>query len=71
MERGYTTPDIGEAAVKTAVINQSGAAFVLADHTKFGRVSSITFADLEDACIITDKQNQPEYCRYTAVREAI
>lgn len=71
LERGYTTPDIGEAAVKTAVINQSGAAFILADHTKFGRVSSITFADLEDACIITDKQNQPEYGQHTVVRETV
>ena len=45
-ERGFTTPDIGEAAIKTAAMKQSYISFVLADHTKFGLISSITFAQV-------------------------
>lgn len=37
VERGLTTPDTAEAAVKRALIASSRRAVVLADHTKFGR----------------------------------
>ncbi len=69
LERGFTTPDISEAAVKTAVIKQSADSYVLADHTKFGRISSVTFASLDDACIITDLIEHPIYQQHTVVRE--
>lgn len=67
LERGFTTPDISEAAVKTAVMKQSADAFVLADHSKFGRISSVTFAALNDASIITDRMEHPVYGQHTAV----
>lgn len=70
LERGFTTPDVSEAAVKTAVMKQSAESYVLADHTKFERISSVTFAALEDACIITDRLEYPVYGRYTAIHEA-
>lgn len=35
--RGLTTPDLGEAAVKRALIAAARRTVVLADHTKFGR----------------------------------
>lgn len=60
-ERGFTTPDIGEAAIKTAAMKQSYISFVLADHTKFGLISSITFAQVDEACIITDKAENEQY----------
>ncbi|MEE0771821.1 MAG: DeoR/GlpR family DNA-binding transcription regulator [Anaerovoracaceae bacterium] len=53
--KGFSTPDISEAAVKSAAIRNSGTSFILADHTKFGVVSSVSFAELGDAYIITDK----------------
>lgn len=67
--RGFSTPDIGEAALKTAAMRQSYISFVLADHTKFGLISSVTFADLGDACILTDKLTDPQYSQYTVVKE--
>lgn len=70
LEKGFSTPDIGEAAVKTAVIKQSQRSYVLADHTKFGLVSSVTFAKLADACIITDQESSPEYTEHTEIRVA-
>lgn len=69
LSRGFSTPDIGEAALKTAAMRQSYISFVLADHTKFGLVSSVTFADLGDACILTDKLVNPQYSQYTVVKE--
>ena len=68
-ESGFTTPDIGEAAVKTAVMKKSYVSFVLADHTKFGLVSPVTFADIEEACVITDRLEGEHYCRYTVIKE--
>ncbi|MFR7986442.1 MAG: DeoR/GlpR family DNA-binding transcription regulator [Clostridia bacterium] len=68
-ERGFTTPDIGEAAIKTAAMKQSYISFVLADHTKFGLISSITFAQVDEACIITGKAENEQYSQYTVVKE--
>jgi DeoR family transcriptional regulator, fructose operon transcriptional repressor len=36
VERGLTTPDVGEAAVKRAMLQSARRAVVLADHTKIG-----------------------------------
>lgn len=68
-ESGFTTPDIGEAAVKTAVMKKSYVSFVLADHTKFGLVSPVTFADIGEACVITDHLEGEHYRRYTVIKE--
>jgi len=70
LERGFTTPDVSEAAVKTAVMKQSADSYVLADHTKFERISSVTFAALDEASIITDRLEYPVYGRHTTVHEA-
>ncbi len=70
IERGYSTPDISEAAVKTAVMQKSSVSFILADHEKFGRVSSVTFAEIGTACIITDRVTDPRYHEETVIKEA-
>lgn len=70
INQGFSTPDVDEAAIKSAVIKQSYMAYVLADYTKFGRISSVTFADIDEANIITDHISDPEYCRYTMIEEA-
>jgi DeoR family fructose operon transcriptional repressor len=55
VERGLTTPDSTEAAVKRAMINSSRRAVVLADHTKFGNDNLMRFGSLEDVeTLITD-----------------
>lgn len=69
IDRGFSTPDLGEAAVKTAAMEQSYVSFVLADHAKFGLISSVTFAKLEDACIITDRAENPRYRQRTVIKE--
>lgn len=66
---GFTTPDIGEAAIKTAVMEKSYVSFILADHTKFGLISPVTFAGIDEACIITDRLDQEHYRKYTVIKE--
>lgn len=70
IHKGFTTPDIEEAAVKAEAMKNAYVSFVLADHSKFGMVSSVTFAELANACIITDKLEDDTYKKYTVIEEA-
>lgn len=69
LERGFTTPDIGEAAIKTAVMQKAYMSFVLVDHTKFGLVSPVTFAELDAAQIITDRLENERFRQHTVIKE--
>lgn len=71
VEQGFTTPDIEEALIKQEAIKHSHMTYVLADATKFGKVSSITFAQLEQACIITDREVEGKYKEKTVVKEVL
>jgi DeoR family fructose operon transcriptional repressor len=54
-ERGFTTPDPAEAAVKRAMIAAARRTVVLADHTKAGNDFLARFAELTDVdTVITD-----------------
>jgi DeoR family fructose operon transcriptional repressor len=54
-ERGFTTPDPAEAAMKRAMISAARRTIVLADHTKAGNDFLARFAELTDVdTIITD-----------------
>lgn len=66
---GFTTPDIEEGLIKETAINKSYMAFVLADHSKFRRVYSVTFAPLQKCCIITDKLPTPDFSQATVIKE--
>ena len=70
LEKGYTTPDISEALVKEAAMKRCREAYVLADSSKFGHVSSVTFARFEDAQIITDHISDPVFQTCSNIEEA-
>ncbi|MGX6978035.1 DeoR/GlpR family DNA-binding transcription regulator [Vagococcus elongatus] len=53
-QHGLTTPEEEEAFVKTAAIQQSAQVFILADHTKFEKVTFVKFAELTDGHLLTD-----------------
>lgn len=53
-ERGFTTPDFNEALVKETAFGHTHHKYVLADSTKFGEISSVTFGAMEMAVILTD-----------------
>ena len=52
---GFTTPDAGEAQVKRTAMRQCRIRYVLADSTKFGNISAVTFASFDAGIILTEK----------------
>ena len=55
VERGLTTPDTGEAAVKRAMIGAARKAVVVADHTKVGNDCLARFGTLDQVdVLVTD-----------------
>ena len=65
---GYTTPDVDEALVKAEAIRHSYMTYILADHSKFGQVSSVTFAEISACCIITDVSPDKTYMDQTVIK---
>ena len=57
--------------MKEAAVNRSYMAFVLADHTKFRRVFSVTFSKLKKCCIITDSMPDTMYMKETIIKEVM
>lgn len=54
-ERGCSTPDMAEAAVKRAMVGAADRVVLLADHSKFGEEHFVRFADLSDLdAVVTD-----------------
>lgn len=60
---GFSTPDQNEACVKTTVINHSQEVYVLADHSKFDKITLLTFAPLNRGIIITDRLQEKNIIR--------
>lgn len=52
---GCTTPDEREALVKSAALGQCKEYYVLCDSTKFGQISSVTFAPFAGTNFLTEK----------------
>lgn len=55
---GFTTPDINEAMVKQIALERCKKAYILADRSKFGKVSQITFCRDFSIPIISDCINE-------------
>ena len=56
VERGLTTPDVAEAAVKGAMMAAARRVVVLADHTKVGNDCFARFGDLEAVDTLDDRR---------------
>lgn len=52
-EQGFTTPDTSEAMVKLESMKHTRERFVLADASKIGVVTPVTFSRFEDATLVT------------------
>lgn len=65
---GFTTPDLDEANVKRAVAQHSYVTYILADHSKFDKVSSVSFAPLSQACILTDREPDPKFTKHCIIK---
>lgn len=66
---GFSTPDADEGAVKSEAMARCKSAFVLADSSKFNKISPITFAGISSATIITGRLEDKKYRDYTTVLE--
>lgn len=61
VEYGLTTPTLAEASVNQLMIEASEKVFILADHSKFGKITHGKITGLEAIdTIITDDKNQSE-----------
>ena len=69
LKRGFTTPDQKEAAVKKKAMEQCQKTYILSDASKFNVISTIKFADLKKAEIITDHLENKEFKRITNIEE--
>ncbi len=69
MKRGFTTPDQKEAAVKKKAMEQCQKRYILSDASKFNVISTIKFADLKKAEVITDHLENKEFKRITNIEE--
>lgn len=70
LQYGFTTPDSEEAILKENAINHSSQSYILADGSKFGEVSFVKVANLEQASVITDckVKNYEKYAKKTKVK---
>ncbi len=58
IDKSYlTTPDMEEAVIKRAVIENAKTTYVLADASKIGHISFIKVAPIDDIRIVTEKMN--------------
>ena len=70
-KQGFTTPDTEEAMLKAVAIERSFISYILADSSKFDKVSAVTFASIDSACIVTDKCNNNKIAKRTVVKEVV
>ncbi|SNT55623.1 transcriptional regulator, DeoR family [Bacillus sp. OK838] len=57
-ELGFTTPDPEEALLKKMALRLSNETYVLADSTKFNEATFAKVADVSDAIILTDSNDE-------------
>ncbi|MDE6598778.1 MAG: DeoR/GlpR family DNA-binding transcription regulator [Oscillospiraceae bacterium] len=68
---GLSTPDKNEASVKTMAVSRSKEVFILGDHSKFGKIFSVKFSELNRGKIITDKVPDKKYLSEASVKEVL
>ena len=71
LSAGITTPDRNEASVKNVVVQNSRNVYILADHSKFEQIASVTFAQLGRVKIITDKLQDKKYHSKANIKEVM
>ena len=61
LNQGFTSPDPESADLKALAASRAQSVYMLADSSKFGKVTAATILPLEAAQIITDKVPAPQY----------
>jgi DeoR family fructose operon transcriptional repressor len=68
-QSGLTTPDVKEAMVKKKSMEHCKERYVLADASKFTQISSVKFAELEKATILTTAAPRKSLEKYKNIKE--
>ena len=68
INENYGENAVDEALVKAEAVKHAYISYVLADHSKFGQISSVTFADISNCCIITDREVSKNYSGKTIIK---
>lgn len=63
-KKGFTTPELNEAIIKKKVLELSDEKYILADKTKFNKISNIQFSKLDDCRIITSDEAVRKNSKY-------
>lgn len=66
---GFTTPEVKEAMVKKKSMEHCKDRYILADSSKFNEISSVKFAEFDNANIITEKPVTKGYAKYKNILE--
>ena len=69
VSQGFTTPDPEAAALKSLAASRAQTAYMLADSSKFGRVTAASILPLGRAGIITDRVPDEKYLDCTEIVE--
>lgn len=59
-----TTPDPEEAAIKKQAVKNSAKVFILADKTKFNKITFDKVDDIDNAIIISNQLDRTEFEAY-------
>lgn len=71
LKTGITTPDVNEAMIKKVAKNHCLQSYILADHSKFAKITAITFCQMTDTIIITDKIEDKNYKKLKNIKEVL
>ena len=69
VSKGYSTPEIKEAMVKKYSMKNCKRCYILADASKFDQLSSVKFADFDQATILTTELYKPALKKYKNIVE--
>ena len=67
LSQGFTTPDPEAAALKALAASRAQSVYMLADSSKFGRVTAAAILPLNGARIVTDQMPERKYLDSTDV----
>lgn len=68
-DRGFTTPDPEEGALKSSAVQAAKEVWFLADESKFGKICAAGICTLSRASILTNHLPDPKYRQYTVIKE--
>ena len=67
--KGFSTPEVKEAMVKKHSMENCKKCYILADSSKFDQMSSVKFADFDQATVLTTGLLKPALKKYTNIME--